>query len=275
MESALGVYAPMSPNGPPAPTAAADLYLATGRPGRAHAILSPIWDERTFGTMDPEEADAVLMAGPVEPQFGRLLVYAAAGVTGPSLDSLFGFIEEVWSEPDYSPRQRAELSHATLHLGIGPALAASPAVLQRWVGEWLAAGLGVPAELIGLAAAQAGTSSASDWLDSTIVELETSDRVSATRLFLTGTLAARTGHDSLAADLFGRVPACPLGLDSVDLAWGLRTQSHLFQGLARQSIGDRKAAAESSREAARLWRSAEATLAPAVRLAAETAEQAS
>ena len=132
----------------------------------------------------------------------------------------------------------------------------------------------MPAELIGLAAAQAGTSSASDWLDSTIVELETSDRVSATRLFLTGTLAARTGHDSLAADLFGRVPACPLGLDSVDLAWGLRTQSHLFQGLARQSIGDRKAAAESSREAARLWRSAEATLAPAVRLAAETAEQA-
>ena len=271
METALGDYGPALADGPPAPTAAADLYLATGRPDRAHAILRPIWDERTFGTMDPDVADGVLMAGPVEPQFGRLLAYGAAGVTGASLDSLFAFIERVWSEPDFSPRQRAVLSHATLHLGIGPALAASPAVLQRWVGEWLAADLRVTPELIGLAAAQAGTSSAPDWLDSTIVELEASDRVSATRLFLAATLAARTGHDSLAADLFGRVPACPPGLDSVDLEWGLRTQSHLFQGLAYQSIGDREAAARALREAARLWQSAEATLAPAARLAAESA----
>jgi tetratricopeptide (TPR) repeat protein len=273
METALGVYHPALLNGPPAPTAAADLYLATGRPDRAHTILRPIWDGRTFGTMDPDEADAVLMAGPVEPQFGRLLVYGAAGVTGASLDSLFDSIEEVWAEPEFTRRQRAALSHASLFLGIGPALAASPAVLERWVGEWLDAELEVPAALIGLAAVQSGSGSAADWLDSTIVQLEASDRVSASRLFLAATLAARTGHDSLAAELFGRVPACPPGLDSVDLAWGLRTQSHLFQGLALQAIGDLRAAAGASREAALRWQSAEATLAPAARLAAETADQ--
>ena len=273
MEAALDSYAPMSPNGPPAPTAAANLYLATGRPDRAHAILRPIWDERTFGTMDPDVADGVLMAGPVEPQFGRLLAYGSAGVTGSSLDSLFTLVEGVWSEPEFSPRQRAVLSHATLHLVIGPALAASPTALERWVGEWLAANLEVPPELVGLVAAQAGITTAGDWLDSTIVQLEASERVSASRLYLAATLAARTGHDSLAAELFGRVPACPPGLDTVDLAWGLRTQSHLFQGLALQSIGDMKAAAGASREAARLWQSAEATLAPAARLAAEMAGQ--
>jgi tetratricopeptide (TPR) repeat protein len=272
METALSVYGPARPDGPPPPTAAANLYLATGRPDRAHTILRPVWDERTFGAMDPDAADGFVMAGPVEPQFGRLLLYGATGAAGPALDSAFASIEEVWSEPDFTWRQRAALSNAALHLGIGPSLAASPAVLERWVAEWMDTGLDVPAVLIGLAAVQSGTGSAEAWLDSTVVQLEASDRISATRLFLAATLAARTGQDSLAAELFGRVPACPPGLDSVDLAWGLRTQSHLFQGLAYQSIGDREAAARTSREAARLWQSAEATLAPAVRLASESAE---
>lgn len=272
MESAFSEYAPATVNGPaagpPAPPAAANLFLATGRPGRAHEILRPIWDTRTFGVMDPDATDGVLMAGTVEPQFGRILVNGAAGVRGGPLDSLFLALEDVWSEPAYSGRQKAALGHAALGLGIGPALAASPEVLEQWIAGWQEADLEVPPVFLGLAAAQAGSDFVGDWLDSTIVELEAADRVSATRLFLAATLAARAGRDSMAADLYGRVAACPLRLDNVDLGWGLRTQSHLFQGIALQSTGDRPAAARAFREAARLWQSADAAFDSVARIAA-------
>jgi tetratricopeptide (TPR) repeat protein len=272
MEAALSAYAPATVNGPavgpPAPSAAANLFLSTGRPGRAHEILRPMWDTRTFGAMDSDVSDGMLMAGPVEPQFGRILVSGAAGVSGGPLDSLFRALEDVWSEPAYTARQKAVLGHAALGLGIGPALAASPDVLERWVAGWQEADLEVSPVFLGLAAAQAGSELAGDWLDSTIVELEAADRVSATRLFLAATLAARVGRDSMAVDLYGRVAACPLRLDNVDLGWGLRTQSHLFQGIALQSTGDRPAAARAFREAARLWQSADATFDSVARIAA-------
>ena len=272
MVAALSTYAPATVNGPaagpPAPPAAANLFLATGRPGRAHEILQPIWDTQTFGTMDPEATDGVLMAGAVEPQFGRLRVYGAAGVRGGPLDSLFRSLENVGSEPAFTARQKAALGHAALGLGIGPALAASPDVLSRWVAGWQEADLDVPPVFLGLAAAQSGSALVGDWLDSTIVEIEAADRVSATRLFLAATLAARAGRDSMAADLYGRVAACPLRLDNVDLGWGLRTQSYLFQGIALQSTGDRPAAARAFREAARLWQSADAAVDSVARIAA-------
>ncbi len=235
LESALGAYLPATPDGPLAgspPAAAANLYLATGRPGRAFAILQPTWATRTFGVMDPDTPDDVLMAGPVEPQFGQILAYGSTGVTGEPLDSLFRAIEDVWSEPAYSGRQRAALSHASLQLGIGPALASRPEVLARWVAGWREADLAVPAVFQGLAAAQLGSASVGEWLDSTVVEIGEVDRVSPSRLFLAATLAARAGSYSLAADLYGRVRACPLRLDNVDLGWGLRTQSFLYEGIA-------------------------------------------
>jgi tetratricopeptide (TPR) repeat protein len=273
MEAALTAYAPSTvigqAAGPPPPPAAANLFLSTGRPGRAHEILRPIWDTRTFGAMDPDATDGVLMAGPVEPQFGRILVSGAAGVRGGPLDSLFLALEDVWSEPAYTARQKAALGHAALGLGIGPALAASPDVLESWVAGWQEADLDVPPVFLGLAAAQAGSELAGRWLDSTISEMEAADRVSVTRLFLAATLAARAGRDAMAADLYGRVAACPLRLDNVDLGWGLRTQSHLFQGIALQSTGDRPAAARAFREAARLWQSADAAFDSIARTAAE------
>ena len=272
MGAAFNAYAQSTAIGQaavPPPPAAANLFLSTGRPGRAHEILRPIWDTRTFGAMDPDVSDGVLMAGPVEPQFGRILVGGAAGVRGGPLDSLFRALEDVWSEPAYTARQKAALGHAALGLGIGPALAASPDVLERWVAGWQEADLDVPPVFLGLAAAQAGSELAGHWLDSTIAEMEAADRVSVTRLFLAATLAARAGRDSMAADLYGRVAACPLRLDNVDLGWGLRTQSHLFQGIALQSTGDRPAAARAFREAARLWQSADAAFDSVARIAAE------
>ena len=272
MGAAFNAYAQSTAIGQaavPPPPAAANLFLSTGRPGRAHEILRPIWDTRTFGAMDPDVSDGVLMAGPVEPQFGRILVSGAAGVRGGPLDSLFRALEDVWSEPAFTARQKAALGHAALGLGIGPALAASPDVLERWVAGWQEADLDVPPVFLGLAAAQAGSELAGHWLDSTIAEMEAADRVSVTRLFLAATLAARAGRDSMAADLYGRVAACPLRLDNVDLGWGLRTQSHLFQGIALQSTGDRPAAARAFREAARLWQSADAAFDSVARIAEE------
>lgn len=235
LDAALAAYLPDTPDGPllgSPPAAAANLYLATGRPERAFGILRPTWATRTFGVMDPEAPDDPLMAGPVEPYLGRILVYGSTGSGGEQLDSLFRAIEQVWSEPDYSARQRAALSHATLQLGAGPALASRPEVLVRWVTGWEEAGLDVPPVFRGLAAARVGEASVSEWLDSALVELAEVDRVSSSRLYLAATLAARAGRDSLAADLFGRVGACPLRLDNVDLGWGLRTQSQLYQDAA-------------------------------------------
>ena len=250
--------------GPVVPQSTANLYLATGRPGRAHELLRPTWDQVTFGTLDPTNVDEVLMAGPVEPGFGRLRAAGAAGVTGPPLDSLFRQLEQVWSEPEFDPAQQAFISHAALQLGIGPALAASPEILADWVDAWGENDLEVPAVLLGLAAVERGSTAASERLAEARQELASSQRVSASGLFLVGILAERTGQDSLAVALFDRLAACPLGLDQVDLGWGLRTQSYMHRGLAYQSAGDTASAREAFAGAMRLWQSAEPELGPSV-----------
>jgi len=246
--------------GPAVPQSTANLYLATGQPRRAHDLLRPTWDQTTFGAADPTDADEVLMAGPVEPWFGRLRTAGAAGVTGPPLDSLFRQLERVWVESGFSSDQRALISHAALQLGIGPALAGSPEILVDWVEAWEEHDLEVPVALRGLAAVERESTSASDLLFEATDGLENSQRVSPSGLFLVAILAERTGQDSIAADLFGRLAACPLGLDLVDLGWGLRTQSFVHRGFAYQSVGDRSAAREAFAEAARLWHSAEPEL---------------
>ncbi|MEJ2548595.1 MAG: hypothetical protein P8125_12425 [Gemmatimonadota bacterium] len=246
--------------GPAVPQSTANLYLATGQPRRAHDLLRPTWDQTTFGAADPTDADEVLMAGPVEPWFGRLRTAGAAGVTGPPLDSLFRQLERVWVESGFSSDQRAVISHAALQLGIGPALAGSPEILVDWVEAWEEHDLEVPVALRGLAAVERESTSASDLLFEASDGLENSQRVSPSGLFLVAILAERTGQDSIAADLFGRLAACPLGLDLVDLGWGLRTQSFVHRGFAYQSVGDRSAAREAFAEAARLWHSAEPEL---------------
>lgn len=252
--------------GPAVPQSTANLYLATGRPRRAHELLRPTWDQRSFGAMDPTGSGEVVMAGSVEPWFGRLVAAGAAGVSGPPLDSLFRQLERVWSEPEFNPAQRAAISHASLQLGIGPALAASPEVLAGWEEAWAENDLEVPAVLRGLAAAERGSDSAAALLAEAMVELGNAQRVSAPDLFLAGLLAERTDDDSLAADLFGRLAACPLKLDQVDLGWGLRTQSFLHRGLAFQAAGNAPPAREALDEAARLWQSAEPELGPSVAL---------
>jgi hypothetical protein len=253
---------------PASPLSAANLFLATGRPDRAHQILSPVWDEGTFATLDPENDGEFLMAGDVEPQFGRLRVYGSAGVTGPPIDTLFAELDAVWSEPGFSPVGKAAITSAALNLGIGPALAESPATLARWLAGWRAAGLEVPAVLTGLAEIAADEESSTDWLAAAMKELEDADNQSETYLFLTATLAARSGNHRLAADLFGRVAACPLKLDDVDLGWGLRTRSHFEQAKSYSSLGDPAAAAAFSR-AAELWTGAEPLLTTSARLARE------
>jgi hypothetical protein len=204
------------------------------------------------------------MAGPVEPGFGHLRAAGAAGVTGPPLDSLFQQLEQVWSEPEFDPAQQAFISHAALQLGIGPALAASPEILADWVDAWGENDLEVPAVLLGLAAVERGSTAASERLAEARQELASSQRVSASGLFLVGILAERTGQDSLAVALFDRLAACPLGLDQVDLGWGLRTQSYMHRGLAYQSAGDSASAREAFAGAMRLWQSAEPELGPSV-----------
>jgi tetratricopeptide (TPR) repeat protein len=246
--------------GPTVPQSTANLFLATGRPARAHEILRPIWDDQTFGTFDPDAEDGVLMAGPVEPHFGQLRVAGSTGVHGPLLDSLFAALERVWSPPRYTGRQAASISHAALQLGIGPALAASPAVLVDWSRNWADAGFEVPSALAGLAAAQRGDTAAARLLDLAIDELDRSERVSVTDLHLAGMLALRTGYDSIATELFGRLAACPLGLDEVDLGWGLRTQSYLHRGRAYLAAGDRDGARGALAEVARYWEDAELIL---------------
>jgi tetratricopeptide (TPR) repeat protein len=254
----------------PPPLSAANLFLATGRPNRAHQVLRPVWDSGTFATLDPENEGEFLMAGAVEPQFGRLRVYGSAGVTGPTLDSLFAALEAVWKEPGFSSRRRAAITQAAVDLGIGPALADSPGTLVSWVAAWRAAGLAIPAVFEGLAEIAADDGSSIDWLDAAMAELEGSERVTETELFLTATLAARSDSQLLAADLFGRVAACPLKLDDIDLGWGLRTRSHFEQAEAYARLGD-PAAGEAFGRAAELWTDSEPVLAASARRARDGA----
>ncbi|MCL7980695.1 MAG: hypothetical protein M8865_12410, partial [marine benthic group bacterium] len=253
-----------------APLSLANLFLATGRPDRAHRILSPVWNAGTFATLDPEKEGEFLMAGPVEPQFGRLRAYGSAGVTGPPIDTLFAALDATWAEPAFSAARKAAITQAAVNLGIGPALIDSPGTLVGWVAGWQSAGLEVPAVLAGLAELATAGGSSNEWIEAAIEELEGSETHSETDLFLTATLAARSGNQRLAAELFGRVAACPLKLDDVDLGWGLRTRSHFEQAKAYASLGD-PAAREAFGRAADLWSDAEPLLDASARLAREGA----
>ncbi|MCL7976336.1 MAG: hypothetical protein M8863_03415, partial [marine benthic group bacterium] len=165
---------------------------------------------------------------------------------------------------------KAAITQAAVNLGIGPALIDSPGTLVGWVAGWQSAGLEVPAVLAGLAELATAGGSSNEWIEAAIEELEGSETHSETDLFLTATLAARSGNQRLAAELFGRVAACPLKLDDVDLGWGLRTRSHFEQAKAYASLGD-PAAREAFGRAADLWSDAEPLLDASARLAREGA----
>jgi tetratricopeptide (TPR) repeat protein len=231
----------------PPPDAAANLFVATGRPGRAHEILAPIWAQRSFGAIDPRD-ESIVMAGPVEPEFGRAVVLGASGARSADVETALAELDATWGRADIGLRDRALLREASLNLGTAPALLASPQRLATWQRDWEAAGIQVSEALRGLAAAAEGDDTgAAALLDSARAAIASSERLGFESQYLAAVLAERLRRDAEAATLYASLRACPLSLDRFDSRWGLRTGA--LAGLARTA--DREGRAEEAEEARR------------------------
>jgi hypothetical protein len=251
-----------STSGAPAPDAAANLFVATGRPGRAHEILAPLWAQRSFGAVDPSD-QSIVMAGSVEPVFGRTVLLAAAGAGPADVEDGLAKLDAAWARDDLDGRGRALLREASLNLGAAPALVASPRRLIVWERDWEAEGIKVPEALRGLAAAAAGDeATAAVLLDSALAATASSARLGLESQYLAAALAERLRRDSTAAALYASVRDCPLSLDRFDSRWGLRTGA--LAGLVRTADreGRRGEAMEARREVARLLVYAEPEIDP-------------
>lgn len=265
VEKALGAFAvppEAATSAAPPPDAAANLFVATGRPGRAHEVLAPLWSQRSFGAVDPRDG-RVVMAGAVEPAFGRAVLMAAAG--GPAVEVERGLaeVDAAWIRRDLDRRDRALLREASLNLGAAPALVSSPGRLAAWEREWEAEELRVSPALRGLAAAAAGDEAvAAALLDSAGAAMASSERLGFESQFLAAALSERLGRDAAAAALYASLRACPLALDRFDSRWGLRTVA--LAGLARtaERAGRHEAAQDARRELERLLARAEPEIDP-------------
>lgn len=268
VEQALQELTEFTDAGPAAPTAAANVFLATGRPNKALEILTPVWSQSSFAVEDPVD-ESFVMAGDVTTPVGEVRVRGATGDDGPALAQAIARLGEVWSSLGYTPRQQLLLREGMLGAGIQPGLALRPELREDWFAGWSAAGEDIPPVWQGLLATavtspQTATSeemTAVKLLDEVLVALENGARPDATSYYLAGILAQEVGQHSKAVQQFARVEACPLRIGRVDLGWGLRSLSRLHRARSLAALGDSAGASEALAGFATLWTHAEPAVA--------------
>ena len=234
---------------------AANYFIARGLPERAIAISRPIWSTWTFSIRDPDGdgSTAISMGDVTRP----LMELRMQGATGPTyrIQSAFQDLFAEWSTKGYSPRQAAHVRRSALWQGIGPALALAPEIRASWFDGWEESGLSIPAiwraflevdETIGNRSTAIRGLAADELLDGLVQD----EGASLEDHYLTAVLARAVGRHEEAVEHLLRVESCPLNLQILSQAWGLRTLGrwHLSQSyLARaDSIRARQALAAYS-----------------------------
>jgi len=208
--------------GPSPPLGAANIYLAAGRAHPTAEILEHVWNEGSFAAADDESEDGSLAGGPV---WGTLWALGALGLTDSDdadMQARFAVLGRTWGQAGYTSRQRA-LLHSVATSLISPALTRIPALWDTWFAGWEERGLEIPAVWKGLRAAKADPAAARLELLQARDELAAGGDVpiKAYDHFMPIVLAERLGEEVIAADLKRRARACPIGLDNVDLGWGM------------------------------------------------------
>ena len=255
--------------GPAAPPpSAANVFLATGRPTRALEILARVWSQSSFAVEDPVD-DSFILAGDVTTPIGELRVRGATGDDGPALAKAIHTLGQIWSSPEYTPRQQVLLRKEMLSVGIQPGLALRPEFREDWFAGWSAVGEDIPVVWRGLLAAaepppqgvESEKQTAVGLLDEALAALENAARPEATEYYLAGILAQEVGRNSQAVEQFTRLEACPLRLGRVDLGWGLRSLSRLHRWRSLAALGDSAGASEALADFTNLWSHAEPAVA--------------
>jgi tRNA A-37 threonylcarbamoyl transferase component Bud32/tetratricopeptide (TPR) repeat protein len=229
---------------PLVPSEAANIYLATGSPSRAMEIVRPIRAVDSWAILD-EADDSLLSPGRPEPALGTLVFLGSSGITGDEFYEAATALDAEWSEPPFSPRQRALLQQAAM--------------------DWTQASLEIGPVWAGLYTATSDQGRAEDWIQPALQELQMRSSKRPSHHFLVGLLAQRAGRDSIAAEQFQRVESCPLYLDRYDAGWALRTLSLLYKARSLAALDDRQAARESYLEVLALWAEAEPPFDPLIR----------
>jgi hypothetical protein len=228
-------------------------------------IVRPIRAVDSWAILD-EADDSLLSPGRPEPALGTLVFLGSSGITGDEFYEAATALDAEWSEPPFSPRQRALLQQAAIRWrGLGPAVAVSDSLLREWYEDWTQASLEIGPVWAGLYTATSDQGRAEDWIQPALQELQMRSSKRPSHHFLVGLLAQRAGRDSIAAEQFQRVESCPLYLDRYDAGWALRTLSLLYKARSLAALDDRQAARESYLEVLDLWAEAEPPFDPLIR----------
>jgi tetratricopeptide (TPR) repeat protein len=258
--------------------AAANAYLAAGKPSRAIDHMRGIWANEGRSTEDPSDPEIRHEHGDVFQHVGEIRVLGAVGATGPRLDAAVAEVNWAWSAPSYPDpeRRRAVLRQSSALLerarsaDIRPALALDPHARKLWFSEWGDLEEKIPDVWRGLLALEHGPDSAAVWLAPAVERLEAMPRPYATEYFITGLLAQQVGEHETAEDLFGRIQTCPQRIGLIDVGWGLTRLGRLYRARSLEQLAlEDEAASEISIVEAE-WAEAE----PEVRELVEEAREA-
>ena len=253
-----------------APGAAANVFMATGKPERAAEILAPGWPLASFAAEDPVDGSLVF-AGEVGVPIGLLRVFGATGAGGEALTRSFGDLAREWAAPAYTSRQAALLRQTALEsMGLGPALTLDATVRAAWFEGWSEHDLVIPDVWRGLIAADQGLADEAERHLARVVAGQDRGRTRPREFYLTGVLAAAIGADTVALDAFRSAAGCPASIGLLDDTWGLRPQSLYRAAAAAERIGSDRLAVELYEAVAELWRDAD----PPLSFAADTARNA-
>ena len=250
-----------------APGAAANVFLATGRPGRAADLLAPSWALSSFGAEDPRDG-SIVFAGPVGEAIGHLRVLGATGALDETANAAFEVLAAEWAEPAYTTRQVALLRQAAMEsMGLGPALALDPSARASWFESWDQNDLELPGIWRGFLAADREQEALAREELMTAAGNQDPARDRAQDFYVTGLLADVVDADSVALASYRTAAGCPAAIGSLDHAWGLRPLSLYRAGAAAERLGLASDAADLYEAALDLWFAAD----PPVSAAADTA----
>ena len=223
-DRALGELGDWRSDSVPAPRLeASNVYMAAGRGRDAAEILERVWNVSTFAVPDPESDGEYMAGGSVWGTLWGLGALGSSGGDARQMAERLALLDRTWAAPRYTARQRARLRYDATRL-VSPALVHFPERWDAWFQGFEEQGLEVPTVWKGLRLAESDPAAARLSLDEAIGELASrEDRSLKARHFrMPIVLAERLGEDSIAEDLRGRARTCPLGVNRVDLGWGMR-----------------------------------------------------
>ena len=238
------------------PPFAANAFLASGEPERALMMMVSAPTISRF-IMDTVNNDLISYGG-AEPVILRLRLLGAVGANEARVAQELSELTRLWSAPEYTEHDRKILrTHAALRIAVP--LASHPAALAAYAENvdsdhplWQA-----------LLAKDLDSATAVEYIARSAT-VEPPRMSEAARSFLAGEVASRSGLHGIAAALFTRLDSLPLGVELLDVDWGLRGLSLFRRAEAYEALGDTVRALTNYDRIVALWPHADSLTLPIV-----------